>query len=149
MILALALLAFAAGGDPTDAQTASLPQAAIDALNGKAIATKVRACTCLNPFYQRGDFDGDGKADVAVLVKSIATNKVGVLIAHSKDGSAHLVGAGTPLGNGGDDFAWMDAWHVDAAEGAQRERLVLEKTESASGVVRWDGRKYLWEQAGD
>src|SRR6202008_4854417 len=128
----LALAASGGGDDPSPAQVASLPQSAIDALNGPSLATKIRACTCINPFYQRGDFDGDGRVDVAVLVKSIATNKVGIAIVHSKDASTHLIGAGTPLGNGGDDFAWMDAWHVDAPEGAQRERLVLEKTDSAS-----------------
>lgn len=147
-LAALALAAAAAGDDLTDAQAASLPDWVADALNTQA--TRYRACACLNPYYQRGDLDGDGKADYAITIKSIATHKTGILVVHSRDSSTHVLGAGAALGNGGDDFIWMDAWRVETPQGtAQRETLLLEKTGSASGVVRWDGKKYRWEQAGD
>lgn len=148
-MLALAFLAAfaAASDDPTYAQGASLPDWVRDALNGQQL--RYRACTCLNPFYQRGDFDGDGTADYAITVKAIASQKSGVLIVHSKDRSTRVLGAGIDFGNGGDDFSWIDAWHVEDRQGAQREALILEKTESASGRARWDGKKYRWEQLGD
>ncbi len=66
----------------------------------------------INPFFQRGDFDGDGLADLAILVRQKATGKIGILFLHRKGGRA-LLGAGRAFGNGGDDFAWMDLWSVE------------------------------------
>src|SRR5881396_2810676 len=67
----------------------------------------------VNPFYQRGDFDGDGQVDVAVLVRHKVTGKVGIAFVHRGTRAVHVVGAGTPLGNGGDDFTWLGVWHVE------------------------------------
>jgi len=40
-------------------------------------------CDKINPFYLRGDFDGDGIADYAILVTSRSTKQVGIAIARS------------------------------------------------------------------
>jgi hypothetical protein len=37
----------------------------------------------LNPFYLRGDFNGDGKPDVAILVKNKTPGKLGIAICHN------------------------------------------------------------------
>jgi hypothetical protein len=37
----------------------------------------------LNPFYLRGDFDGDKKADYALAIVESKTAKKGILIYHS------------------------------------------------------------------
>jgi hypothetical protein len=66
----------------------------------------------LNPFYLRGDFNGDGEVDIAVLVKQRSTRKVGIAIIHGGTSKIAILGAGAPLGNGGDDFTWMDYWQV-------------------------------------
>lgn len=112
----------------------------------------------LNPFYQRGNFDGRGPLDLAVLVVQRSTGKRGVLVVH-RPGLAHfIVGAGTEIGNGGDDFEWMDVWSVAAAPRAESGRpeagiiaevLDLVKSESASGWVGFNGRKYVWVQGDD
>lgn len=109
----------------------------------------------VNPFYQRGDFDGDGRADLALLIRHKTTRKVGIAFVHRASGAVHVVGAGTSLGNGGDDFSWLGVWRVDdgtalrEVPGFRREVLYVEKPESAGGLVYWDGSKYRWVQRGD
>ena len=66
----------------------------------------------LNPFYLRGDFNGDGKPDIAVLVRNKRSSKLGIAICHGGKNEVFLVGAGTDFGNGGDDFSWIDVWQV-------------------------------------
>src|SRR5256885_5598135 len=110
----------------------------------------------VNPFYQRGDFDGDGRADVAILIRHKGTRKVGIAFVHQATGAVHIVGAGTLLGNGGDDFAWLGAWRLEEGPALTRipglhgEVLYVEKPESAGGAhllggqtrprVHWGGR---------
>ncbi len=109
----------------------------------------------VNPFYQRGDFDGDGQTDLAVLIRHKATRKVGIAFVHRGTGTIHVVGAGTRLGNGGDDFTWLGVWRVDDGRalrevpGFRGEVLYVEKPESAGGLIYWDGSRYQWVQRGD
>ena len=112
----------------------------------------------LNPFYLRGNFDARGQLDLAVLVTERSSGKRGILVVH-RPGLAHFVlGAGTEIGSGGDDFDWLNVWHVDAAPRSETgqpeagfvgEVLNLVRLESASGWVGWNGRKYVWVQGSD
>jgi hypothetical protein len=115
----------------------------------------------MDPFYLTGDFNGDGKVDVAVLVKQRATGKLGIAIVHSSTNKVTILGAGSPIGNGGDDFAWMDIWQVySKARGAhgagetgvprlRGDALLLSKSEAASALIYWNGKRYVWFQQGD
>jgi len=49
----------------------------------------------INPFFQRGDFDGDGRPDLAVLVQGKANRKVGILILH-RNGGRRCLAPATP-----------------------------------------------------
>ncbi len=113
----------------------------------------------LNPFYQRGDFDGDGRLDLAILVRAKATGKIGILMLH-RVGKPVLLGAGRPFGNGGDDFAWIDQWSVDDGGSNPRRRsdasasepadaLFVAKEGAASAVIRYRNQRYVWRQQGD
>ena len=114
----------------------------------------------LNPYYLQGDFDGDGSTDTAILLKERASGKAGILIVGGV-GSITVLGAGNALGNGGDDFRWMDAWYVYPRGEVQRgaaggnppallgDALMLHKTEAASALVHWNGSEYAWYQQGD
>jgi len=115
----------------------------------------------LSPFYLRGDFNGDGKIDIAVLVKQRSTEKLGIAIVLGESNKVTILGAGTALGSGGDDLNWMDNWQIhtkDAganAAGAQNlprlrgDALLVTKSEAASALIYWNGKRYVWLQQGD
>jgi hypothetical protein len=66
----------------------------------------------LHPAFLSGDFDGDGKADYAVMVQNREDRKSGIAIYHPATGHLVVLGAGREFGNGGDDFSWIDRWTV-------------------------------------
>lgn len=115
----------------------------------------------LNPFYLRGDFNGDGKPDFAVLLKQKKTNKIGIGIIHAGRNDVVIIGAGTEMGNGGDNFDWMDYWYVYSKVSGHTtprdrstprligEALYVGKSEAASALIYWNGKKYSWRQMGD
>src|SRR5438552_4607757 len=90
----------------------NVPPWALKAL-GAQFQTQYEWYDRVNPFYQRGDFDGDGQTDVALLIRHKVTRKVGIAFVHRATGVVHIVGAGTPLGNGVDDFTWLGVWRVE------------------------------------
>jgi hypothetical protein len=112
-----------------------------------------------NPCVLRGDFDGDGKLDEAILVSETAAPKrrgVALLLQEEHGLRGVLLGAGVPFGNGGDDFRWMDAWHVigrskvpKRARKAAGDGLVVEKTEEAGGLVVFIAGAPHWIQWSD
>jgi len=115
----------------------------------------------LSPFYLRGDFNGDGKIDVAALVKQRSTGKLGIAIIHGQGNKVTILGGGTAIGNGDDDFKWMDNWQIytkDAGANAARaqslphlrgDALFVGKSEAASALIYWNGKHYVWLQQGD
>ena len=112
----------------------------------------------VKPFYVRGDFNGDGKADVAVIVKQHSTGKLGIAIIHGMTDKLIVLGAGTAIGNGSDDFEWMDSWEVYSKDNAASrtsvpklhgDALLVSKSEAASAFIYWNGKRYVWLQQGD
>jgi hypothetical protein len=140
------------------AQQSSLPLWVEAALKA---SKNVEPCSCLNPFYQRGDFDGDGRQDYAVTVRDSSSGKVGLALAFNHRHTVRIIGAGHPIRRDDDDFRWMDAWQVfergivlpnvydQAPPKLRGDALLLIKTESASGLVWWDGRSFRWYQMDD
>ena len=51
-------------------------------------------------------------AAVKSLNKERSTGKVGIAIVHNTTGKVTILGAGIGMGNGGDDFEWMDSWQI-------------------------------------
>lgn len=149
-------------GDATDApELWNSPLWVLDLVKAKKFDKQYRFITRLNPFYLRGDFNGDGEPDIAVLIESLSDKKQGIAVFHFGEKTIHIIGAGHKLGNGGDDFAWMDVWQVyprakveqGVGEGTppklRGEALLVEKSESASAILYWNGKKYIWYQQGD
>ena len=115
----------------------------------------------INPSYLEGDFNGDDKMDIAVLVKERSTGKLGIAIVHGTTGKVTILRAGIGIGDGGDDFDWVDSWQVysktrDANASGQTSvphlrgnALLVEKSEAASALIYWNGKRYVWYQQGD
>jgi hypothetical protein len=118
--------------------------------------------TTLNPFYLSGDFNGDGRQDLAVWVEHIKSRKVGVLIIHGGKVAHTVIGAGVDWDKRGEDYAWMDMWSIEPKgkvfqsphEGNRKvatrgDSLILTKSESAAFAVYWSGSRYRSYQLSD
>ena len=142
-------------------QRRDIPQAVERAITNGSLSKQYDLSFRMNPFYLRGDFNRDGNTDVAFLVQHRSTGKIGIAIVHGATGKVTILGAGTAIGNGGDDFEWMDTWQVyskarTAKEHGEREvprlrrdALLVGKTEAASALIYWNGKRYVWSQQGD
>jgi hypothetical protein len=99
--------------------------------------------------------------DIAVLVTERSSGKVGIAVVHGSTGKVTILGAGIRIGNGGDDFEWIDSWQVYSktheahASGETTiarlsgDALLVEKSEAASALIYWNGKRYVWSQQGD
>lgn len=164
-ILALATPTIAFGQADKAYQTfvyeSNLPDEVSALYNQNKIKSIYSIRTDLNPFYLRGDFDGDKKQDYALSIIDRVTNKKGILIFHTGTKAYFIIGAGQPLKNGTDDYNWMDAWtvyvdkHVEIGVGEttkitlKGEAILAIKLESSSGLIYWTGEEYQWYQQGD
>jgi hypothetical protein len=142
-------------------QPHDIPDVIKRAITTSSLARNYDLSFRIEPFYLRGDFNGDGKIDVAALVKQRSTGKLGIAIVHGGADKATILGAGTAIGNGDDDFEWMDSWQVYSkdrgAQGARGtgvphlrgEALFVSESEAASALIYWNGKRYVWLQQGD
>lgn len=104
----------------------------------------------------RGDFDGDGRPDAAVLVAEAAEPRRKGIALLTSDAERSLLGAGSAVGSGGDDFGWMDAWRVLKKAETTRmlaraagDGLVVERAESAGGLIGVVDGRPQWAQWSD
>lgn len=115
--------------------------------------------TRINPFVWRGDFDGDGRQDLAILAKQTGSDKEGIVLL-LKSGKSYRLGTGKSFGNGGDDFSWIDLWYVEDRGTTQNsyyekpvrltaDGLIVAKEGSASALIYLDRGKAKWQQQGD
>jgi hypothetical protein len=146
---------------PSPGPIGDVPDAARKALTNGPAGKKYDLSSRIKPSFLEGDFNGDGKTDVAVLVTDRSTGKIGIAIVHGRAREVTILGAGIGIGNGGDDFEWMDSWKVysktPAAPSADEisvpplrgDALLIEKSEAASALIYWNGKRYVWSQQGD
>jgi hypothetical protein len=140
------------------AHSPEIPEVVGKAIANESLAKKYELSYRMNPSYLRGDFDGDGKIDVAVLVKEHSRGKIGIAIISGVNNKVTILGVGIAIGNGGDDFEWMDSWEVYSkdriASGTsvpklRGDPLLVSKSEAASALIYWNGERYVWRQQGD
>lgn len=123
-----------------------------------AVGSKYKVSGRINPFYLRGDFRGDGKPEVAVLITAATTGEKGVAVCGGANKPV-VLGAGSTFQKVKD--LSFDAWHVYPKGSVHRgveagappvlrgEAMILEWSESASGLVYWNGKTFRWYQQGD
>ncbi|KAF5407295.1 MAG: hypothetical protein Udaeo2_26120 [Candidatus Udaeobacter sp.] len=140
-------------GHPPD-----IPELIDRAITNGSLAKNYDVSFHMNPAYLRGDFNGDGEMDIAVLVKQRSTGKVGIAIINGASDKITILGGGTAIGNGGDDFEWMDSWEIyskDRMANGKRvpklrgDALLVSQSEAASALIYWNGMRYVWLQQGD
>lgn len=139
----------------------NLPAWSRSAVDGAEAQKRLKLSNRLNPYSLQGDFNGDGKLDLAVLVRGEKDGKEGILVVFRGVPGFRILGAGSPLGSHGDDFSWMDVWSVyprgtvergaveEAPPRLRGDALLVEKSESASAILYWDGKTFRWYQQGD
>jgi hypothetical protein len=118
----------------------------------------------INPFYLRGDFDGDGIPDYAVRIRSVQDHKTGIAIWLTSRKNFTILGAGVTFKMNDytiTDFQDLNTWQVygkgPVAPGVEAgspprlrtEAILAGKSESASGLIYWNGRIFVWYQQGD
>jgi hypothetical protein len=140
------------------AHSPEIPEMIDKAIANESLAKKYELSYRIKPSYLRGDFDGDNKIDVAVLVKERSRGKIGIAIIKGVTDKVTVLGAGTAIGNGSDDFEWMDSWEIYSkdriASGTsvpklRGDALLVSKSEAASALIYWSGKRYVWRQQGD
>jgi hypothetical protein len=146
---------------PSPGATRAVPDAVKKALTNGSPGKEYDLPFRMKPSYLEGDFNGDGKMGVPVLVQKHSTRKLGIAIVHGTTERVTILGAGIAVGNGGDDFEWMDSWEVYSktrgghAAGEisvphlRGDALLVEKSEAASALIYWNGKRYVWSQQGD
>ena len=123
-----------------------LPSWAIKAFNEK-LSARYELVQKMEPSFFVGDFNGDGRSDVALLIQEKTTGKVGIAILEGGKNQFKVLGSGKSFGNGGDDFNWMDVWSM--LHSGKADQLSVGKREAPTVVIYWDGSKYKWQQEGD
>jgi len=147
MFSATILLALSRSSGAAEDSGASL-DASVRAAVDKAFGASVQVQCYLDPCALAGDFDGDGKPDQAVLVID-RKNRRGVAVLFGSGASA-LLGAGHPIGNGGEDFKWADEWGLVAKRAKQRrDAFTITRSESGGGLLSWTKNGFVWTQRGD
>ena len=149
------------GRQASSKQAVDIPDPIIQLFKTKGLDKQYEFAAYRKPLFLRADFNGDGKADTAIWVRQKRTRKVGIAVIHSGTNAVFFLGAGSTIGNGGDNFDWMDYWQVypkgKVGKGSgetkivrlQGDALLVGRKESASGLLYWNGKRYLWYQQGD
>lgn len=115
------------------------------------VATGIEVSRRMNPFYLRGDFDGDGQLDYAVLVKERKSEKQGYAFCFTgANRKAQIVGAGKAVALAGgktfDDLSGFDKWGVAVSwtKGPRKDALYVGRTESHGSWFFWNGKRMIW-----
>ncbi|RMG04734.1 MAG: hypothetical protein D6735_06400 [Acidobacteria bacterium] len=111
-----------------------------------------------NPYFVRGDFDGDGRVDYAVIVESRKTKQEGLLICFRKKKIRAVLLGLDPKKR--PPFWLLMNWDVQTREEVVKIRnfkgesigirpkaeSIVMKGEDWIGVIYWDGRKFRWKE---
>jgi hypothetical protein len=139
----------------------NLPAWVMRVVQSAQLSKRYDVSSHLNPFFQSVDFNGDGKLDIAVLVRNKITRQTGIVIFLYGGAKLIVLGAGDSFRNGGTDFNWMDNWSVYPKQEIHKshwenkppfpkgDALWVAKSESASAFIFWDGKQFVWYQQSD
>jgi hypothetical protein len=127
-----------------------LPEWAKKEFEKKGLKEKFELADFIRPAQLEADFNGDGRMDIAFLVVEKQSGKKGIIILHQNDPVVYQLGAGSAFGDGGEDFAKMQAWSIaEDVEVRRNERIrrgiEVSFPETGSAVIIFDGQDYNWQ----
>jgi hypothetical protein len=148
---------------PKSVDWENVPSLLRDAFSKKPLYGKYEISARINPFYLRGDLDGDGVADYSVLVTETASHKQGIYVWMSRTRAFVVLGAGQPIQYGAkaEDDLNFDEWKILGSNPADKtsslelppdfrhDAIFVQKSESASGLFYWSQGRFRWLQEGD
>ena len=76
---------------PSPGAMRDLPEAVKKVLTNGSLGKEYDVSVRIDPFYLEGDFNKDGKIDVAVLIKQRSTGKLGIAIVHGTTGKVTIL----------------------------------------------------------
>ena len=141
LILSVSLMAAENGETRYD----DLPKGVYTALVGSGFFDNYEVHFDMSPFFQRGDFNGDGAFDIAIQVINKTSRKRGVVFLHNNDLNYYVIGAGKNFGDLGDDFSWLKKWRIDSysvQQNTNAEALILDNPSFPKSLVYFDGKSY-------
>jgi hypothetical protein len=163
--IAIFFLAVACTGEAADeSDTVLIHPDQIERCLKSPEAAAVEVNTATNPYYLRGDFDGDGRTDYAVAVNGRTTRRNGVFVC-SGQGKVFILGADQPLkppfSDMPDDNFFAPNWSVYSKAETRAlgrfksgdvpvlPRRILGETiamiwEDGIALIYWDGRAFKW-----
>jgi hypothetical protein len=144
--------------------TENIPEELLQSVSFGPFAQSYVLDGAMNPFYLRGDFDGDGQPDYAFWIKSKKQGEVGIAVWLSSRHGFRILGAGTPFkvsDSAVSNLDFLNTWQVYAKRPVERgvesgppphlrgDAILVGKSESASGLIYWNGKSFVWYQQGD
>lgn len=128
------------------------------------VASAVAVAATINPYYLRGDFEGDGVPDYAVAVRGKATRRLGLLVCTGR-GLGFLLGATTPrsapFSSMPNDNFFAHNWEVYSRSEAEAIAKYPDSPkpfpavsgdsiamifEDGLALIYWDGARFRWAQ---
>lgn len=117
-----------------------------------------RTAAFLKPNYLIEDFNGNGTADIAVLIANKKTKKRGFIIYHPDMNQFYVLGAGEIFNEEAqwDDMNWVDNWQINHQKknppGVQggpdlmlkTPSIEITKSEVGGGIIYWNGKTYTY-----
>jgi len=136
-----------------------VPEEIRHCLTASGLRQKFEVIGALNPFYLRGDFDGDGSVEPAILIKNRSSSKEGILVCLQDGSAAKVLGASTQfhLASGSVDDLKFEDWEVRTElravpkPTAEEDWLLKSRSDKilliwrgASGLVYWRGNQFRY-----
>jgi hypothetical protein len=162
-VSALAFLCLLLTAQAQEVQTENVPNEILTPIQQGQFARSYVLDGSINRFYMRGDFDGDGRPDYAVRIKSKAGSDAGIAIWLSSLHKLTVIGAGVRFkvsGTTDTSLEVLDTWQVFGKATVERgveagpppqlkgDAILAGKSERASGLIYWNGQAFAWYQQG-
>jgi len=113
----------------------------------------------INPFLLYGDFNGDGELDIAFWVQKRDSKNLGIMIMNSNEEKIYVIGADNKFSEKNSTLNLFTNWELVSRKSdiydlrkhlnIKGDALLIIKLESSSGVIFWEGNKYIWKWLGD